>query len=687
VRRCITNMTEPTPSSDARTDRERSLTGALSVFRHRSGMLGMVCACVTAAAAVLAPGAVAKGTLDQTTMPPGGYISPVGASPAGVVAQAQAFTAGLSGYLDTVSLSLSGLNSADGRYRVSIEGTTAGVPNGAVLTRSVVDACRVPGPFAAVDVPFSAAPAISAATSYVIVVDPDPGNLPGDSIGWTQGQTPYAAGGTYTKDLGAPSPTWQPSGAGPLSFSTYVSASAPPAQTRDATALTVSGAPDPAKRYHDVTLTAQVTDGDHPAATPTGTVRFVIDGIATSPAALDAGGAAHYTTSWPTAGVHDVGASYCPSSDAFISSDGTGAVTVSAEKTASSTALSVAPDPTVAWQDATFTATVTRGDQAGPPPTGTVQFAEEDGTPIGPPQALDAAGHATVVASAGAGPYLVRARYSGDGLYEPSDATAAQTVTRAATTTTVESSANPADAGAPIDLIVDVSANAPSNGIPTGTVQFTVDGAPIGAPFALDDDGQLAVEARGLSPGTHTLTVHYGGDDDYLTSDAALQQTIRTPPSPPVPTTSTSRPAPASEVTIRPLTSARLLRTLRIPATLRTGRSGTVTLGRASNPPLRSLTVDLTARARHSIRAVAATHVLAHAKLSIPAGASRAIKVRLTRAARESLRRHRRLSVRVVVRATDHTGRSVSATATRTIVPASSGRAQSGRTTGTSTAP
>jgi Bacterial Ig-like domain (group 3) len=627
---------------------------------------------------VLSATAVAKGALDQTSMPPRGYIAPVGASPVGVVAQAQAFTAGLSGYLDTVSLSLSPLFSADGRYRVSIEPTTAGVPNGTVLARSIVDACRLPGPFGIVDVPFSVAPAISAATRYAIVVDPVPGNRPGGSIGWMQGQTPYAAGETFSEDLGAPSPTWQPTASGPRAFSTYVSASAPPAQVRDATALTVTAAPDPVRRYHDATLTAQVTDGDHPAIKPAGTVRFVIDGAATSPVALDADGAAHYTTSWPTAGVRDVVASYCPASDAFISSDAAGTVTVSAEKTATSTALSIAPDPTVAWQDATFTATVARADQAGPPPTGTVQFAEEDGTPIGAPQPLDAAGHATFLASAGAGTYLARAHYSGDSLYAPSDATAPQTVTKAASTTTLESSANPADAGSEIDLFVDVTANAPSQGIPTGTVQFTLDGEAIGQPFALDADGQLAVAASGLPPGTHVVTAHYSGDEDYLASDATLEQTVRTPapapttsaapPAPPAPSASASTAAPTGPVTIKPLTAAGLLTALRIPKTLKADGAGKITLGTAKNPPVRSLTVALTARSQHTARAAAATPILGHAKITVPAGTSRAVKVTLTRAARRSLRRHGLLPVRVRVKATDQTGRSIVAKAAKTIV-------------------
>ena len=84
------------------------------------------------------------------------------------------------------------------------------------------------------------------------------------------------------------------------------------------------------------------------------------------------------------------------------------------EKATTATKVSVAPDPTVAGQNATFTATVTPVAPAAGVPTGSVQFADDDGTPIGPPQPL-VAGTATIVASAGAGDYNVHATYTGDG--------------------------------------------------------------------------------------------------------------------------------------------------------------------------------------------------------------------------------------------------------------------------------
>lgn len=76
--------------------------------------------------------------------------------------------------------------------------------------------------------------------------------------------------------------------------------------------------------------------------------------------------------------------------------------------------LTVTPDPTVVGQNARLGATVTGEAPSGPAPTGTVQFKEDDGTPIGAPVPLDSQGAAPLDTVAHAGAYRVHAAYGGD---------------------------------------------------------------------------------------------------------------------------------------------------------------------------------------------------------------------------------------------------------------------------------
>jgi hypothetical protein len=108
-----------------------------------------------------------------------------------------------------------------------------------------------------------------------------------------------------------------------------------------------------------------------------------------------------------------------------------------------------------------------------------------------------------------------------------------------------------------------------------------------------------------------------------------------------------------------------------VPSTLRASAAGVVSVGTASNPPVRSVTVEL-ARAGATHRLVgawaAATRpLLGSVKVTVSTGQRRTVKVHLTRAARAALRRSKRMRVAVRVKAVDRLGRSVKATATRTL--------------------
>jgi hypothetical protein len=633
-----------------------------------------------------AAGAVTGRTADQSTLPVNGSGTGkiLGATPDGQVhAAAQTFTAAHTGFVDVVSVAMWTPRSADGRYRLSVQSTVPGNPDGrptgTELGHGVIDMCRTPGPSGLIDVALSPAAPVIAGIRYAVVLAPDPLNLPDAQAVWTNGMTPLGDDqhpeASLFERVDVPAPAWA-TYSGLPSLAVYVSPSPPaPAAAPVATAVTLTATPDPVKRSRAMTLTAHVTDTTRPAAIPAGTVRFDRDGLTVATAPLDATATATRTVSWPTAGAKRVSASFCPAGVDLLSADASKTVTVSADMTATHTALTVTPSALVAYQDATLQATVTAEEPGGPTPTGTVQFAEQDGGPIGGPVALDAAGHATLHAGAPAGSYVLTAAYSGDGLYTASQATLPQTVTTAGTVTSVDAAPNPAAFGAQIEWFVDVSALAPSGGLPTGDILISVDGA---APdrFALDAFAQADLGVTGLPAGAHTVTVSYPGDGDFRPSAFTFTQTVTGgPPALPLAPLTKPLPPPAPPEIAR-LTARGLAAAVRIPATVRVPRSGVIRLGTAANPPLRSLTVEVrgtgantrTARARWT--AASTRPLLGRTQLTIAAGARRAVTVRLNAKARAQVRRAGRLLVAVRLTARDRTGATVRATVNRTLTRA-----------------
>jgi hypothetical protein len=68
-------------------------------------------------------------------------------------------------------------------------------------------------------------------------------------------------------------------------------------------------------------------------------------------------------------------------------------------------------------------------------------------------------------------------------------------------------------AGVPVTFTVTVSPVAPGAGVPTGTVTI-LDGTTVLATAQLDTNGQ-AMFTFAFAAGDHSLTVSYGGDDNF----------------------------------------------------------------------------------------------------------------------------------------------------------------------------
>jgi hypothetical protein len=70
-----------------------------------------------------------------------------------------------------------------------------------------------------------------------------------------------------------------------------------------------------------------------------------------------------------------------------------------------------------------------------------------------------------------------------------------------------------------------------NGGIPTGPVTFVADGTAMGSAVNLDATGTAVFTYAGLSVGTHSITVNYGGDiNDAASTSAAITQTVGTIP-------------------------------------------------------------------------------------------------------------------------------------------------------------
>jgi outer membrane protein assembly factor BamB len=113
------------------------------------------------------------------------------------------------------------------------------------------------------------------------------------------------------------------------------------------------------------------------------------------------------------------------------------------------------------------------------------------------------------------GPYTVTASLPGG---SPS-ATFALTNLKAATTTTLSSSASPSASGQSVSFTATLSSAA---GTPTGTVQFRDNGTNIGPAQTLNASAQASVSTSSLTAGTHTITADYSGDANFVVSSGSL---------------------------------------------------------------------------------------------------------------------------------------------------------------------
>ncbi|MCW2799039.1 MAG: hypothetical protein JWQ70_511 [Aeromicrobium sp.] len=274
-----------------------------------------------------------------------------------------------------------------------------------------------------------------------------------------------------------------------------------------------------------LTFTAHVSPTGNGAGDPSGTVTFFAGGEQIgSPVAVVDGSATSSTTSLD-AGTHEITATYSGDDDFAGSSTSIDQAVAAA---ATTTTVSSSPNPSVFGQSVSVHAEVTPVSPATGHPVGTIKFNVDDGANVIYVDLTDGAADSTLNGLA-VGDHTIKATYlSGDTNFVTStSAPRTQTVNKAATETTVASSAPTSVFGQPVTFTATVSPVAPGAGSPAGTITFKDGSQVLGtAPVSSATDEQASIQVSNLSVAQHAIVATYDGDGSFQGSNGSVAQKV-----------------------------------------------------------------------------------------------------------------------------------------------------------------
>ena len=314
-------------------------------------------------------------------------------------------------------------------------------------------------------------------------------------------------------------------------FSTSTSAALTQTINQGATATALTSSVNPSVSGESVSYAASVKAVAPAAGTPSGAVAFFDGafGIAGCSAQPLVAGTASCNVIYAGVGTHAVTATYGGDPNFTASTSPVLAQTVNPGATSSAVTSSV--NPSVSGQDVTYTATVSAVTPASGTPTGTVEFLDGGAgiTGCGAQPLVGGVASCDVVYTE-VGSHAITVIYSGDPNFIGSTSSVVtQTVTPAATSTSLVSSVNPSVTGQPVTITATVIVTAPGSGTPTGAVSFLDGGATI-AGCAADPvigTGIATCADAFIAAGADAITAVYSGDPDFLSSTSPiLAQTI-----------------------------------------------------------------------------------------------------------------------------------------------------------------
>lgn len=353
------------------------------------------------------------------------------------------------------------------------------------------------------------------------------------------------------------------------------------------TRIILSSSPNPSTVTQTVVLTAAITANN--TAISSGILTFFDSGTKLGSSPIDGNGSSTFSTNQLTTGPHSIYATF--DGDAVSAPSQSNTVSQVVDHASSSTLLSASPGTITLGDNVTLTAIV--NVPSGPAPTGTVTFRSDALVqPLGSGTLTN--GTATLTSNAlPVGTNHLTATYSGDTFDAGSTSSPiTETVNRVPTVTSLASSANPANAGSPLQLTatVTLSPGQQSVGPISGPVMFYDGANPLGSTSLLLN-GTAVFSTSGLLPGSHVLTAVCGGNTSYgISTSPGLTQTVQQ-----LQSTTTLALSASNIVAAKPLTLTVSVATAGVKASGRVNFfEGPNLIGRATLSPQATTSITLT---------------------------------------------------------------------------------------------
>jgi hypothetical protein len=297
----------------------------------------------------------------------------------------------------------------------------------------------------------------------------------------------------------------------------------------DGAAVEVGSTANPAEYGAPFELQAEVVPSASLSLVPGGTVELAGGGSGCTGAL--AGG----RTSCPPA------AALAPGEDGIVAhysgdeqfQPGEGAMLQQVTRARTRTDISAAPaGQSFFGEPVIVAAQVGRANPGSGTPGGSVRF-DLDGEALGGPVPLTGGRAEAPAAKPEAGPHEIGATYGGDADFHPSGRQGIYLVLPDPTSTSVTTSAQPAQPGEPVTFTAAVKADKPSGPeppLPEGTVQFRLDGRDLGDEVKLTGGKAVSPPAKDLKPGRHDLDAIYRPlGANFKPSHARLEQEVDQP--------------------------------------------------------------------------------------------------------------------------------------------------------------
>lgn len=301
-------------------------------------------------------------------------------------------------------------------------------------------------------------------------------------------------------------------------------------QIKQATGVSLVSSSNPSTITNTITFDAIVSGTNGNGVIPTGTVAFFDGAAQIGIGNLDNAGSASSSTNLLGGGTHTITAVF--SGDSVSSGSQSPPLTQVVLPAPTSITLTASIRTVFAGQNVSFTVAVSRS--GGWIPAGSVNLL--DGSLTLGTTTLDGAGSGNFqLSSLSPGVHSITAVYAGNLNNAASTSNAmSETVQQIPTATSLQSTLNPASAGAAVSLVATVSSSigggpggAPLNGVQyAGTVTFQEGSIVLGA-SAVSASGIAILNISTLHVGQHSIAGHFNGSTNYAVSmSAALVQTV-----------------------------------------------------------------------------------------------------------------------------------------------------------------